>query len=106
MRAQAKRLADILGVTVDVDTSVGEAVWVYAAPSHDRFGETVTPEALSGGRSILKGSAGLLEEDSHSELWVFVERVTPSDRLAWVNAKRTGAGRDPRLNEAAGVQSG
>lgn len=43
---------------------------------------------------------GTARGDGGDDTWVFVEKVAPSDRSAWLSAKRAGAGRDPRLNEA------
>lgn len=106
LRAQARRLADILGASTDGDVMSGEAMWVYADPSHEKFGESVASEAMSGGRAMLRGSSGLLEETDSDDTWVFVEKVAPADRSAWLSAKRTGVGRDPRLNEAGDGREG
>lgn len=57
-RAQAHRLADILGVHVEGDIAAAEAVWVYADIARERFGDAdaVSTKVLAGGRAL--GSGG------------------------------------------------
>ena len=38
--------------------------------------------------------------------WTTSEYVTPEDKEEWLDMKRSGAGRDPRLQEAVGSSSG
>lgn len=88
LRAQSRRSADILGVAIDSDSAASEDVWLYADPSHERFGEVLMSEHLAGGRALLCGGAGLVEEDSSEDVWPF-KRVLLGGKASWFSAKRT-----------------
>jgi len=99
LRSRARQLADVLGVVVAAPTG-DEAAWYFADPAHEDFGEIVGPELLLGGRAFVRGSWALIQEDPHdNDSWTVAQRVLPKDKPEWLGEKRSGAGRDPRLNE-------
>lgn len=98
LRWQCKRYADVLGAVADAPATDSDAGWVLSDPSHPQFSESVPPALLSGGHALLRGAVGLVEEDPDSERFTAIERVAAPDLDAWLSEKRSGAGRDPRLN--------
>ena len=106
-RLAARQLADVLGVELTL-TPADEARWYYADPAHEKFSEIVAPEKMMGGRSVIRGTYALLEDepDDGDEGWTVAQRLRPRDLQEWVDEKRSGAGRDPRLNEGPPTEAG
>jgi hypothetical protein len=102
LRWRCRSYADVLGVAAPDPTGHGDAEWLFADPSHERFAEPVPGVLMSGGRALIRGSVALVQEDLlANDVFTYAERVRSDDRPRWSAEKRAGAGRDPRLN--AGV---
>jgi hypothetical protein len=102
LRAEARAMAEVMGVvaaTAEMAT-VHDSSWVYADTGYDKFGQEVPPHLLGDATSaLLRGASGLVRITvAPTEEWQFVQRVTTDDRTEWEDEKRTGGGRDPRLN--------
>jgi uncharacterized membrane protein YgcG len=105
LRAEAHRLAEVLGVAATAlvtDGKTRDARWLFADPAHDRFGEDV-PEQILGDRAklIVRDSVALV---CYEEEWTFGEHVSAADMDDWLESKRTGPGRDPRLASTDGYK--
>lgn len=105
MRPDATSYADVLSVAAPVPASSSEAAWVFADASNDRFGNEVPAESMAGGRALIRGSWALVQEPGDHDSWTVAERVKPDDRGEWLDEKRSGAGKDPRLNMGSGAES-
>lgn len=99
LRWQCRRY-DVLGFATPSDPSPADAEWYFADTGSDQFGEGVPTPLLRGGRAVLRGASGLAQRDIDDPAsFVFIQRVSKSDHEKWLTEKRSGAGRDPRLNE-------
>ena len=106
-RLAARQLADVLGVDV-TPVPADEARWYYSDPAYEKFGEVVAPEKMMAGRSIIRGTYALVEDEPEEgdDGWTVAQRLRPRDHQEWVDEKRSGAGRDPRLNEGPPTEAG
>ena len=74
-----------------------EGEWRFADPAGERFPDKVPAAAMGvAGRLRLGGSSGLINVDGTDE-WAFIQLIEPGDYDEWLDAKRGGAQRDPRL---------
>ena len=95
LHQEAIALAHVLGATVAV---AGQAEWYFADTASEKFGEKVEVATLHGASAVLRGSRGLVEADfGDGPEWQFVEKVLAGDLDAWMDEKRSGPGRDPRV---------
>ena len=101
LRAESDALADVLGAPL-VDPNVpeghGTAIWLVSDTGNKLFNKEV-PTSVTGSVATFtfRQHVGIacIEGD-----WMSCEFVEPDDRSEWLDAKRAGAGRDPRLIEA------
>ena len=97
LRAQARSLVEIYGGTAALGTE-GGASWYWADTSHPSFGKPIDRALLGASGALVSGSSALLPEGGRMN---FSERVAASDLDRWLQDKREGHGRDPRLLAAA-----
>ena len=95
--AEARALAVVVGSAVTGGASATSAEWYFSDTDHERVGETVPGDCVRNPAvMVMRGSSALVnlgEEDG----WTHAERVLPADHSAWVDEKRNGPGRDPRV---------
>ena len=97
LHGEARSLCSLMGGT-PMDDGPADASWVYADPGTERFGDEVSADVLRiPGSSHIQGSVGIVAVDAG---WAFIELVRVTDYRAWMDSKRSGAGRDPRLGGA------
>ena len=103
LRAEAGRLAAVLGVSVGVAAkTVMDAEWLFADYAVDLFGTAVSETILGDqGKCIVKSSKGIAEVDGE---WQFIEHVATADKEQWMREKRLGPGRDPRVAEPPDIE--
>ena len=97
LRAEARMLGEIMGADMTAVAAAGgpEAAWLIADIAHEPFGQPVPPAVhTSPDRFMAKGSMALSKID---DSWTFAEHVASADKTEWMEEKRSGAGRDPRL---------
>lgn len=103
IRAEGQRMADVLGVVrpgAVRATGLGESHWRFADTGFEDFGEEVAAEILGDpARFIVQGSVALVQvTNSMGDVeWTFVQRVKEGDKVEWFDTKRTGSGKDTRL---------
>ena len=106
IRGRARQMAEIHGWIPPVAGAPGAAptgvdAWLFADPSVENFGKEVSPSVLTNPAYLLAQGAVALAfsevGDGLAARWTVVERVLRSDYDDWIAAKRSGAGRDPRL---------
>jgi len=108
LRARARQLAEVHGWApaaaaapgAPAGAPVGLDGWYYSDTALECFGEEVSPDVLGDPAALVsQGAMGLAQSDldGKGSTWKSVERVLRSDLSDWVDAKRTGAGRDKRL---------
>ncbi len=100
LRTRARSLAAIHGVPVAVPaTPVSEGIWFFADPADDTFNHEIDTDIVGDPtRCIVRDAVALAQVDVNgTKKWTVAEHVRPDDRADWVEAKRTGAGRDCRL---------
>jgi hypothetical protein len=106
LRAEARMLGEIMGADLAVPgVAAGpEAAWLIADPANEAFGKPV-PAAVhtSPDRFVVRGSMALAKIDDE---WTFAEHVGVADKAEWMEDKRSGAGRDPRLGPSARLADG
>lgn len=96
LRWQCKRYADVLGASAEPPPANSDGGWVSADPGHPQFAESVAPALMSGGgRALLRGAIGLVEEDAEAERFTVIERVSPADLDAWLSEIAPGPGATP-----------
>ena len=102
LRAESDALADVLGAPL-VDPNVpeghGTAIWLVSDTGSKLFNKEV-PTSVTGATATFtfRQHVGIACIDGD---WVSCEFVEPDDRAEWLDAKRAGAGRDPRLIEVS-----
>ena len=101
LKAEAVSMAEVLG-SAGVDPGAvdpgSDAIWLVADPGHEKFNTEVPVAVLGASSSFLyREHVGLCKI---AEEWMACEYISPSDRDEWLDLKRSGSGRDPRLSEA------
>ena len=100
IRAESRRLAEVLGVADELPTAVShDANQIFSDPAHESFGLLVPDGILAGqARFVVRGSFALMQvEVGDGSSWTVAENVARVDKDAWLNEKHCGPGRDPRL---------
>jgi len=106
LRARARQMAEIHGWVAPVGTAAGVAGagidgWFHSDTGTDVFGKEVNAAVLTNPAHLkAEGNVALVYLDLSDSLgprWTTAERVLRSDLADWLAAKRSGAGRDPRL---------
>ena len=100
IRAESRRLAEVLGVADKMPASVThDANWIFSDPAHESFGLMVPDGILAGqARFVVRGSFALVQvEVGDGSSWTVAENVARVDKDEWLNEKHCGPGRDPRL---------
>jgi hypothetical protein len=95
-RAEARALAQVLGVVPVVAAVPEEADWVYSDTAHEKFGKKVEAAVMApAGALVTRAAVGLLEVAG--EGWTTVEFVRREDAIVWAEEKSSGPGRDFRV---------
>jgi hypothetical protein len=107
LRAEGRAVAELLGLAVVGPVAPRDAIWIYADTSSERFSQEVSLDLFGDvAGSVLKGSKGMVRTNEVPEVWDFIERILPGDKEAWIDDKRSGAGRDPRLSTTVKLKDG
>ena len=94
LRARAQQLVEIHGGAAPTHAVPG-AKWRYSDTAHFRFGQELVADLVAvAGRMEIKGSHALVLEDGS---WTTAQLVGADALQPWMEEKRGGAGRDPRL---------
>ena len=101
-RLEARRLYEVLGPQAAASRVPAETRWLYSDPASENFGEEVPGAMVAAGADFLvRGSKALAKEaEGGEDDWEFLERVTAKDEAMWLDEKRSGPGRDPRIAAA------
>ena len=105
LREQGRALLDILGITAAGAAVAPAGVWRIADPAHKGFGEELpdTIRQAPDDEFVQRETCGMCRID---EEWVFCQMVLPDDYETWLESKRAGPGRDPRLIPHHGGKEG
>ena len=99
LHAEAQALCSLMGGT-PMDDGPADASWVYNDPGTERFGVEVSPDILRVPGSLhLQGSVSIVAVRGDPG-WAIIELVRAGSYFAWIDSKRTGAGRAPHLGGA------
>ena len=76
-----------------------DGIWIFSDPGTENFNHEVDLAILAdAARCLSREAAGIVHADiGGTRTWTAMEHVQPRDRDDWLECKRTGAGRDPRL---------
>lgn len=85
-RAGARRLGVVMGTTAPGAVAVlPDAKWLFADPAHEDLRKEVPGHLLATSDSFI------------GDEWTYAQHLANADVEDWLEEKRTGSGRDPRL---------
>lgn len=105
LRTEARAMAEVMGAdlsgTAQPALGVPEALWLYSDTGEDTFNTEVAGTDISRPTTVVRGRWALVhtgEDDDGEQIFSVAERVKEKDRRQWLEHKRSGSGRDPRLS--------
>ncbi|CAE8711223.1 unnamed protein product, partial [Polarella glacialis] len=109
LRAEGRRLAEVLGARVAAvvgGVAAAEFHWRFADSAKENLGEIVPVDiATDPNKMTIQGSSALVDAAGDGS-WDFAQRIADADLPAWLDDKRSGAGRDERLGPTVRAPDG
>ena len=96
LKSEAQLMASVMGVNTAAPNAVIDAVWLYADVAYEGFNTELSAAVMGNPlRMVIRGAAALAQPAEG--VWTYAECVMTADRNGWLQEKRSGVGRDPRL---------
>ena len=96
--SRAFQMIEMRGGLIPAAATLGgeESSWLYSDTAYSLFAQEIPLSLINDAeRFVVRASVALVSPDG--DVWTTGERVAKRDTDEWLNEKRAGAGRDPRV---------